>query len=365
VVHRDIKPDNIFLARHDDDPEFAKILDFGIAKLVGEGGSTITQAGITVGTPAYLSPEQAFGGELDGRSDLYSLSVVLYEMLAGRTPFSDRDLMAMLTAHAVADVPRFAEVAPEAEIPAAVEALVMGGLAKQPSQRIPTAAEYVARIDDLLTGRVPTAPVVPSGPYPAFSGRYPAQPSREMAAAPLTGSLLIAVRRPGWQRTAMIVGGAILLVGVIAGIATQGGDAPADKKVASGTATARPPARKSESKPAIPPAPPPDAAPAPELAVKIPPLEATPPPEPATAPVDKEAAYKAAVKTLTKGKTCEARKAAIPILVDLGFKRAVAHLKKARYRMRGGVLGIGDSNTNACLKADAEAAIKTLSQAAR
>ncbi|MCB9559718.1 MAG: serine/threonine protein kinase [Kofleriaceae bacterium] len=163
VVHRDMKPDNIFLAHTEDDPDFAKILDFGIAKLVGEGGATITQAGITVGTPAYLSPEQAFGSELDGRSDLYSLSVVLYELLTGRTPFGDRDLLAMLTAHAVADVPPMAEVAPDAGVPAPVEALVRDGLAKTPAERIGSAAEYVTRIDELL-GRVPTASGVWAAP---------------------------------------------------------------------------------------------------------------------------------------------------------------------------------------------------------
>ena len=91
VVHRDIKPDNIFLA-HKDGERVIKILDFGIAKLYAGNADdpASTRAGLTVGTPAYLSPEQAVGGAITPASDLYSTSVVLYEMLAGRAPFEDR-----------------------------------------------------------------------------------------------------------------------------------------------------------------------------------------------------------------------------------------------------------------------------------
>ena len=114
VVHRDIKPDNIFLAHKDGEP-VVKILDFGIAKLYAGNADdpATTRAGLTVGTPAYLSPEQAVGGAITPASDLYSTSVVLYEMLAGRAPFLDEDPLAMLTAHVSRDPPPFAEVAPD------------------------------------------------------------------------------------------------------------------------------------------------------------------------------------------------------------------------------------------------------------
>jgi serine/threonine-protein kinase len=341
VVHRDIKPDNVFLARHDDDPEFAKVLDFGIAKLVGESGTTITQAGITVGTPAYLSPEQAFGGELDGRSDLYSLSIVLYEMLDGRTPFGDRDMVAMLTAHAVAEVPAMADAA----IPPAVEALVRAGLAKQPADRIPTAAEYVRRIDDVLT-RVATE----SGVTPVITGPLPvrAQPS---AQTPYPSAILT-TPRPG-KKIGLWVGGGILAVGAIAAIASTGSGGHATPTPPAATsAPAKPkPAKPAPTKPTEPADPPP---------VKA----ATPPPVPKADAVpltaDQEKRYQAAIKQLTKGKTCPLRKAAVAQLVELGDARAVPALKKARSRMRGGLLGIGAKNTNSCLKADAEAAIAQL-----
>jgi serine/threonine-protein kinase len=151
IVHRDIKPDNIFLVHEADDPDFAKILDFGIAKLVAEGvENKLTHTGVSVGTPAYLSPEQGLGGTVDGRSDLYSLSVVLFEMLTGRRPFDNREAIKTLFAHATDEVPRFAAIAPEIAVPPEVEALVRAGLSKMPGERIPSAANYIRRIDALL-----------------------------------------------------------------------------------------------------------------------------------------------------------------------------------------------------------------------
>ena len=155
VVHRDIKPDNILVTRNGRDADFARILDFGIAKLVGDSvQNAITQAGIAIGTPKYMSPEQAVGGTIDGRTDLYSLSIVLYEMLTGRTPFGDREPLRTLMAHVSEPVPAFAEVAPDAAVPPEVEALVRDGLAKLSDDRIPTASAYIERIDALI-GREP------------------------------------------------------------------------------------------------------------------------------------------------------------------------------------------------------------------
>jgi serine/threonine protein kinase len=175
IVHRDIKPDNIYLCRGDGDPDVARVLDFGIAKLVGESGApAITQTGLTIGTPEYLSPEQAAAGTLDGRSDLYSLSAVLFEMLTGRTPFYDRDLMKILIAHTNKPVPAIAEVAPGVVVPPEVEQLVRDGLAKLPDQRIPSAAAYVARIDALLAPAPATAldTVPDAGIGLVLDGRY-------------------------------------------------------------------------------------------------------------------------------------------------------------------------------------------------
>ncbi len=153
VLHRDLKPDNVFLARVNGDEDFAKILDFGLAKLVGEAGSgqpQLTAAGIVMGTPTYMPPE-IITGQLDARSDLYSVSVMLFEMIAGRPPFFARSLQDVIKKHVKAPVPRFADVAPDVGVPAAVEAVIRRGLAKQPDARFATAAAYLGAVETLLS----------------------------------------------------------------------------------------------------------------------------------------------------------------------------------------------------------------------
>jgi tRNA A-37 threonylcarbamoyl transferase component Bud32 len=180
VVHRDIKPDNVYLA-HKDGAPVIKILDFGIAKLyAGSADDPVsTRAGLTVGTPAYLSPEQAVGGEITPASDLYSASIVLYEMLIGRAPFEDKDPLAMLGAHVSRPAPRFAELAPWIDIPAPLEDIIQRGLCKAAADRIATAGEYLALIDAFsppLHPRSATAPVVAeaSGPVATPASGVPA-----------------------------------------------------------------------------------------------------------------------------------------------------------------------------------------------
>ena len=129
VVHRDIKPDNIFLACKDGELA-VKLLDFGIAKLLaGPGGDVVlTSAGVTMGTPAYLSPEQAIGGAITPATDLYSATVVLFEMLSGRAPFEHKSPVAVMRAHLGARAPSFSDIAPELEVPEALERVVQRGL---------------------------------------------------------------------------------------------------------------------------------------------------------------------------------------------------------------------------------------------
>lgn len=161
IIHRDIKPENVILVDQDGDEDFAKIVDFGIAKLrddahpeEGTGmlanDAKLTQLGVTIGTPTYIAPEQAYGQPIDGRADLYSLSVMLYEMITGVPPFDADEVGALLRMHLSHPVPPFEQLAPDIEVPPEVEALVMHGLAKMPDERVPTAQAYIARIDALL-----------------------------------------------------------------------------------------------------------------------------------------------------------------------------------------------------------------------
>ncbi len=161
ITHRDVKPENVILVEQDGDPDFAKILDFGIAKLhddakpdVDTGLLTndhkLTQAGVTIGTPTYIAPEQAYAQPIDGRADLYSLSVMLYEMIAGVPPFDADQVGALLRMHVSAVVPRFGEMAPDVHVPDAVEGLIRRGLEKNPDDRIGSAEEYIDRIDEIV-----------------------------------------------------------------------------------------------------------------------------------------------------------------------------------------------------------------------
>jgi len=134
VVHRDIKPENILL--HEGN---AMVADFGIGKALS-GRGNITQTGITVGTPAYMSPEQASGDmDLDGRSDLYSLGCVLYEMLTGEPPFTGPTAQAIIAKRFVSPIP---SVRITRDVPERLDAAVTRALARTPVDRYPTAAEF-------------------------------------------------------------------------------------------------------------------------------------------------------------------------------------------------------------------------------
>ncbi|WP_437738493.1 serine/threonine-protein kinase [Sorangium sp. So ce1335] len=153
IIHRDLKPDNLFLARPPagEHEEICKVLDFGIAKVMTGPERPVdaleTQAGTVFGTPRYMSPEQAQGRALDARSDLYSLGVLLYQMLVGRPPFIDDDAVVVMARHIkTAPVPA-TEAAPDAGIPPSVSELLLRALAKRPEDRPRSAQEFIAELD--------------------------------------------------------------------------------------------------------------------------------------------------------------------------------------------------------------------------
>ena len=154
IVHRDLKPENVMLVEKGGDPDFAKVLDFGIAKVpIGEkseGGKPITKVGMVFGTPEYMAPEQALGQTVDGRADVYALGVMLFEMLAGVRPFSSKSPVGILGQQLSKVAPTVGDRAPGLFIPPAVENLVAHLLAREASERVQTASEVVAAIDALL-----------------------------------------------------------------------------------------------------------------------------------------------------------------------------------------------------------------------
>jgi serine/threonine-protein kinase len=157
IIHRDIKPDNILLDRLTGRPI---VTDFGIARAI-EGDSRLTVTGTAVGTPAYMSPEQAMGeGEIDGRSDLYSLAVVGYQMLAGELPFKASNTPAMLMKHLSDPLRPLNSV--RTDVPRPLAALIARTLAKKPHQRWRDAAEFRDALDAVSVSGAPQSVQAPA-----------------------------------------------------------------------------------------------------------------------------------------------------------------------------------------------------------
>ncbi len=201
VIHRDLKPDNLVLMRNAAGEEMCKVLDFGIAKVLNQQGGVDaleTQAGTVFGTPRYMSPEQAQGKQLDARSDLYSLGVILYHMLLGKPPYTDGDAVVVM-AHHIKTVPKRPTVAdPELALPQDLEDLLMRVLDKDPAQRPQSAQAFIAALDAL-------------GPLTA-----PA------ASAQLTA--VVGPRDPSRSRRVMFIGvAAAALIGLVSAMAVTSG----------------------------------------------------------------------------------------------------------------------------------------------
>ena len=160
VVHRDLKPDNVFLVRGagdkggKDGKPVVKLLDYGLAKFLEPGddpakGVALTMTGMVMGTPLYMAPEQAAGKAVDARVDVYAAGCVLYEMLSGQPPFLGETNMELFRAHMMAPVPKLAEARQGATVVPAMQALLEKALAKQPDQRYANAGEMLAALHEV------------------------------------------------------------------------------------------------------------------------------------------------------------------------------------------------------------------------
>jgi hypothetical protein len=225
IVHRDLKPDNLFLISDPGSggPERLKVLDFGIAKLRGElgGGSVKTNAGSILGTPPYMSPEQCRGinDEIDQRTDIYSLGIILFEMVCGRPPFQSDGYGDLVIMHLLHAPPAPRSLNPE--VPPRLEAVILQALAKDPAHRFPTMRAFSAALAEAGNN---------AGANDAAPNAGALGPSHTTLSS-VTGQMAVATEPGPRQRrriSALIVGAvAALAVVVIGGLRSRRDPAPA------------------------------------------------------------------------------------------------------------------------------------------
>jgi serine/threonine protein kinase len=150
IIHRDLKPANIYLVEHGDEPDFVKVLDFGLVKNVSDGtGEELTQAGLFMGSPKYMAPEQISGEKVDARTDIYALGVIMYEMITGKVPFDSPTSVNILMAHVKQAAPALREMNPAVQVSAVMEETVARCMAKAPDDRFRSMDEVLAALKRL------------------------------------------------------------------------------------------------------------------------------------------------------------------------------------------------------------------------
>ena len=229
IVHRDLKPENVFLTQQSGSADFPKVLDFGLAKMsekqMGRGSMMFTQQGMVFGTPEFMSPEQAQGEALDQRSDIYSLALILYELITGKLPFDAKTPLDMMKAH-VRDVPiPLSQRVPGKHFWPEFEAVVNKALAKNPNDRYASAAEFGEALRACVPDESAPPPSTPASTPPSSPPPSDAHPAFTPAATQSAGSAGRPVVRHESSSIALPVSKLpSLVLGVIigAGVATAG-----------------------------------------------------------------------------------------------------------------------------------------------
>jgi eukaryotic-like serine/threonine-protein kinase len=221
IVHRDLKPENIFICNQGGLRDFPKVLDFGLAKVTERemrpGSIILTQEGMVFGTPEFMSPEQAQGRILTPASDIYSLAVILYELLTGKLPFNARTPVEFLQLHVTAQpIPLNTRVAGRT-FPPGLEELLSRALAKKPEDRFQSAAEFAAMLKQFVATSKGVPAVLPSGAPGRVSATTTTTP------APGASATTVALRPRERAGLGLIVGvaAACLVMGVVLAVAVM------------------------------------------------------------------------------------------------------------------------------------------------
>ncbi len=236
IVHRDIKPDNIMVVQGKDGTDVVKVVDFGIARAVGgdETGQKVTKTGLVVGTPEYMSPEQLSGDKLDGRSDIYSLALVLYRMLTGTLPFAADSAQEVMIKRLTDDPLPLDQARPDLVFPAKLQLVMNVALARTPAERYQSAAEFGRDTADAVAGTgAPSTRVAPAhegatqvmspGDVQQATKHQPAtkRPAERTAAVAAVAAAASAAPMPMATKRSLLVpvlggGGALALIVVVA-----------------------------------------------------------------------------------------------------------------------------------------------------
>jgi len=179
IVHRDLKPDNIMLSRSEEG-DYVKVLDFGIAKIFADDERyDLTKTGLVIGTPLYMSPEQLSGERLDARSDVYSLAIIVYQMLTGALPFAGENTQAQMIKRLTDDPLPIRQANPQVYISQEVERVLMAALARERNRRTPSANEFIKHLE--AAAQSPIRSVAPSRSNQTAFNQAAALPTSELA----------------------------------------------------------------------------------------------------------------------------------------------------------------------------------------
>ena len=256
IVHRDLKPDNIMIAKNRDGSDLVKVVDFGIAKAAGSDAQKVTKTGLVVGTPEYMSPEQLAGDKLDGRSDVYSLALVAFNMLTGKLPFPSETVQESMIMRLTDRPKSLVDMAPTTAWPEDVQQVMDKALERDAKLRYQSAGEF-GRALWLAVERMPASATSAAGTMVMSSAAAGAAGGAPTAAIPATrvasaadrtpsgGGAAVAV--PGKSKAPLLVGaGAIAVAAVVAGVlfmgkgASTSGASAAPAPTVSTSATATP-----------------------------------------------------------------------------------------------------------------------------